>query len=83
MSGRGFIKGRGVVLAVMDTRFMMASMGSVVGEKITRAIELATASRAVQAQAQARSGSRRRTHARSRTIPRADGENLRRAGTTR
>jgi acetyl-CoA carboxylase carboxyl transferase subunit beta len=42
MSGRGFIKGRGVVLAVMDTRFMMASMGSVVGEKITRAIELGT-----------------------------------------
>ena len=42
MSGRAFIKGRGVVLAVMDTRFMMASMGSVVGEKITRAIELAT-----------------------------------------
>lgn len=43
MAGRGFIKGRGVVLAVMDTRFMMASMGSVVGEKITRAIELGTA----------------------------------------
>ncbi|WP_432799280.1 acetyl-CoA carboxylase, carboxyltransferase subunit beta [Poriferisphaera sp. WC338] len=40
--GKGFIKGRGVVLAVMDTRFMMASMGSVVGEKITRCIELAT-----------------------------------------
>lgn len=42
MSGRAFIKGRGVVLAVMDTRFMMASMGSVVGEKITRIIELGT-----------------------------------------
>ncbi len=42
LAGRGFIKGRGVVLAVMDTRFMMASMGSVVGEKITRAIELGT-----------------------------------------
>ena len=39
-AGRGFIKARGVVLAVMDTRYMMASMGSVVGEKITRAIEL-------------------------------------------
>ena len=38
--GRAFIKGRGVVLAVMDNRFMMASMGSVVGEKITRTIEL-------------------------------------------
>ncbi len=40
--GRAFIKGRGVVLAVMDNRFMMASMGSVVGEKITRIIELGT-----------------------------------------
>jgi len=39
-AGRAFIKARGVVLAVMDTRFMMASMGSVVGEKLTRAIEL-------------------------------------------
>jgi len=40
--GRGFIKGRGVVLACMDNRFMMGSMGCVVGEKITMAIELAT-----------------------------------------
>lgn len=40
--GRAFVKGRGVVLAVMDNHFMMASMGSVVGEKLTRAIELAT-----------------------------------------
>jgi acetyl-CoA carboxylase carboxyl transferase subunit beta len=39
--GRGFIKGRPMVLAVMDPTFMMGSMGSVVGEKITRAIELA------------------------------------------
>ena len=39
--GKGFIKGRGVVLACMDNRFMMGSMGSVVGEKISRAIELA------------------------------------------
>jgi acetyl-CoA carboxylase carboxyl transferase subunit beta len=42
LCGKAFIKGRGVVLAVMDSRFMMASMGVVVGEKITRAIELAT-----------------------------------------
>ena len=41
-AGKAFIKGRGVVLAVMNPDFMMASMGSVVGEKITRAIELAT-----------------------------------------
>ena len=39
--GKGFIKGRGVVLACMDFRFIMASMGCVVGEKITRSIELA------------------------------------------
>ncbi len=39
--GKGFIKGRGIVLACMDSRFMMGSMGSVVGEKITRSIELA------------------------------------------
>src|SRR5699024_6225387 len=39
--GKGFIKGRGAVLACMDFRFIMASMGSVVGEKITRSIELA------------------------------------------
>ncbi len=38
--GKAFIKGRGVALAVMDNRFMMASMGAVVGEKITRTIEL-------------------------------------------
>lgn len=40
--GKGFIKGRGVILACMDPRFMMGSMGSVVGEKIARAIDLAT-----------------------------------------
>ncbi len=42
VAGKGFIKGRGIVLACMDPVFMMGSMGSVVGEKITRAIELAT-----------------------------------------
>ena len=42
IAGKAFVKGRGVVLAVMDTRFSMASMGSVVGEKITRCVELAT-----------------------------------------
>jgi acetyl-CoA carboxylase carboxyl transferase subunit beta len=39
--GKGFIKGRPLVLAVMDPTFMMGSMGSVVGEKITRTIEAA------------------------------------------
>jgi acetyl-CoA carboxylase carboxyl transferase subunit beta len=41
--GKGFIKGRPMALAVMDGEFMMGSMGSVVGEKITRTIEMAQA----------------------------------------
>ena len=36
------IHGEKTVLAVMDSRFMMGSMGTTVGEKITRAIEKAT-----------------------------------------
>lgn len=39
--GKGFIKGRPLMMAVMDPTFMMGSMGSVVGEKITRTIETA------------------------------------------
>ncbi|HYO10127.1 MAG TPA: acetyl-CoA carboxylase, carboxyltransferase subunit beta [Tepidisphaeraceae bacterium] len=39
--GKGFIKGRPIMLAAMDPDFMMGSMGSVVGEKITRTIEAA------------------------------------------
>ena len=39
--GKAFIKGRPMMLAVMDPTFMMGSMGSVVGEKITRTIETA------------------------------------------
>jgi acetyl-CoA carboxylase carboxyl transferase subunit beta len=39
--GKGFIKGRPLLMAVMDPEFMMGSMGSVVGEKITRTIEAA------------------------------------------
>jgi len=41
LAGKGFVKGRSVVLACMDFTYMGGSMGSVVGEKITRAIELA------------------------------------------
>ncbi len=41
LAGTGYIKGRRVVLAVMDPNFMMGSMGSVVGEVLTSAIELA------------------------------------------
>ena len=41
--GRAFVKGRPLMLAAMDPTFMMGSMGSVVGEKLTRSIELAAA----------------------------------------
>ncbi len=40
--GRGYIRGRPVVFAVTDFAFMAGSMGSVVGEKLTRATEEAT-----------------------------------------
>jgi len=40
-TGIGFIKGRKLVLAVMDFAFLGGSMGSVVGEKIARAVEAA------------------------------------------
>lgn len=42
MTGQGKINGFDVVICVMDSHFMMGSMGSVVGEKITRSIEIAT-----------------------------------------
>lgn len=41
-TGTGFVKGRKVVLAALDFSFMGGSMGSVIGEKTTLAIELAT-----------------------------------------
>ncbi|KPK98939.1 MAG: hypothetical protein AMJ95_01360 [Omnitrophica WOR_2 bacterium SM23_72] len=45
VSGEGRCEGKKVILAVTDSRFIMGSMGSVVGEKITRAIETATCSK--------------------------------------
>lgn len=42
VTGKARIDGKEAVLAVCDGRFMMASMGKVVGEKITRAVERAT-----------------------------------------
>jgi acetyl-CoA carboxylase carboxyl transferase subunit beta len=42
ISGEGLIDGKKANIAVTDSRFIMGSMGSVVGEKITRAIESAT-----------------------------------------
>jgi acetyl-CoA carboxylase carboxyl transferase subunit beta len=40
--GRGYIQGRPMALCVTDSAFSMGSMGSVVGEKLVRAIERAT-----------------------------------------
>ncbi len=42
ITGVGKLEGREVALAVMDFRFLAATMGSVVGEKITRLIEHGT-----------------------------------------
>lgn len=42
LTGEGKIKGIKLAFAVTDSRFIMGSMGSVVGEKITRLIEHAT-----------------------------------------
>jgi len=42
VTGEGSLDGKKIIIAVTDSRFIMGSMGSVVGEKITRAIEAAT-----------------------------------------
>lgn len=42
ITGRGYLRGRPLVIGVTDSAFIMGSMGSVVGEKLTRAIEQAT-----------------------------------------
>ncbi len=41
ITGEGRIMGQDCIICVMDPNFMMGSMGSVVGEKITRAVEKA------------------------------------------
>ncbi len=43
VTGRASIGGQPAMVAVMDFKFFAGSMGSVVGEKITRAVELAIA----------------------------------------
>lgn len=40
-TGKCFIKGRPVILAVMDPSFLMGSMGEAVGEKFCRAVQMA------------------------------------------
>ncbi len=42
VTGLGTIDGQQVVIGIMDSRFIMGSMSSIVGEKITRAFEKAT-----------------------------------------
>lgn len=42
LTGIATIKGNKTALAIMDSTFIMASMGTVVGEKLTRLFELAT-----------------------------------------
>ncbi len=42
ITGEGKLNGRPIILGITDSRFIMGSMGSVVGEKLTRAIEKAT-----------------------------------------
>ncbi len=42
LTGTGMIRARRVAFSVTDSAFIMGSMGSVVGEKLTRAIERAT-----------------------------------------
>lgn len=41
LTGKASIRGQKVALAIMDSNFIMASMGTVVGEKLTRLFELA------------------------------------------
>ena len=45
LSGHGRLEGRPVAIAVMDFSFLAATMGSVVGERITRVIEYGTRER--------------------------------------
>lgn len=45
VTGKGQIGGHEVVLGVMDSHFLMGSMGTIVGEKLTCAIEKATESK--------------------------------------
>lgn len=45
ITGEGKVEGYSSVICVMDSNFMMGSMGSAVGEKLTRAIEYSTKKR--------------------------------------
>ena len=58
ISGRLSIDGQRAMIAVMDFKFFAGSMGSVVGEKITRAIEMAIAEKRGMIIVSASSGAR-------------------------
>jgi len=45
LTGSGLLQGASVIIAATDSRFIMGSMGSVVGERIARATEVATTRR--------------------------------------
>lgn len=45
VTGEGLLFEKRIIIAVTDSRFIMGSMGSVVGEKLTRTIECATKNR--------------------------------------
>ena len=75
--GTGTIGGYPVVICALDFTFLGGSMGSVVGEKVTRAVELGGED------AHARDRLlllRRRAHAGGHPLPDADGQDVRRAG---
>ena len=58
VSGTGLIEGYKVAIAVMDFSFLGGTMGSVAGERITRAIEWATANRSAVLVVSASGGAR-------------------------
>lgn len=58
VTGRASIDGHPVVIGAMDFRFIGASMGSVVGEKVARAFELAISERRAVVLATASGGAR-------------------------
>ena len=76
--GQGFIKGIRIVFGITDSSFIMGSMGSVVGEKLTRAIEEATRQKLPAGDRLGIGG--RGPHARGDFFPDADGESVDRPG---
>ena len=74
--GIGKLEGRPLSVAVMEFNFLGGSMGSVMGEKITRAIERATKQKIPVLIFSASGGA---PHARRHVQPHADGQDKRRA----